>query len=135
MAYITRDNENEVGGVVLKASTTETSSTDTAGVTIGKGRYEIDVTISAIDVASGDEFYGILIEGNTEKDTTTWETLAANRFGHSSVNSTGVSDSATTYKFIVDNPLDYQLRVSSVIGGTSPSITYAVTAYRVPRRA
>ena len=135
MAYITWDNENEVDGVTLKASTTETASTTTAGVIIGKGNYEIEIIISAIDVASGDEYYGLLIEANTQNTTGTWYTLAANRFGHSTVNSTGVSDSAFTYKLRVENPHDHQMRVRSVIGGTSASITYSVLAHRVPRRA
>ena len=135
MNWVTQPTDVIVGPLALKASGAEAVSTDNTAVEIGKGQYRIDFVVTAIDVASTDEFYNLNLEVNTRAATTTWKILGSVCIGTDGATAQDADDTTGTYSLIVNNPYDYQIRVASKIAGTSPSITYAVNAYPLARKA
>ena len=84
--------------------------------------------VSAIDVADGDESYQFVIEGSDDNAFAASEELARMHLGHNSV--LVGSQSADAGRYVVGfgnkrNSRAYRyLRLSFVVAGTSPSITF-----------
>lgn len=108
-----------VGGTALKAAGLETASAQGSGVLVGRGWFQIEVTVSAVEVASNDERYAIDIEANTADATTTWKRLATVLdIGALEVTGRQADDAVGTYVAAVYNPYDYQIRYASHVVGT-----------------
>ena len=137
MAQATWPADKITGGVSLKASGAVTTDTTETAVELGKGRYDLYVSISAIETASGDEFYHILLEGNTRNTTGTYYEIGEiGSFGAATPTGRASADTAANFWRTVENPLDYQVRVRTYTNGSiSTGITFSVTAYPVNRKA
>lgn len=126
-------------GTTLKSSANVTGSTDNpeTAVEVGGGRFEIVTTVSAIDVASNDEHYTVVLEANTRDATSTWYEIGV-LFAGGAKETTGkaADDAADEYVIDVFNPYDYQVRVRTyLIGSTASGITFGAVAYPLPVRS
>lgn len=128
--------EMNLGGLALKASSAVTASAQSSGVFVGKGKFRIVTTVTAVDVAGTDELYCIDLEANTAAATSTWFTLATLLSGGHTTVAKKPTLVAGTYVTIVENPYDYQVRVTTTItAGSTASITFSVDAYPVETNA
>lgn len=127
--------EMNLGGTALKASGAVTSSTQETAVFVGKGKFRIVTTVSAVDVAGTDEGYVVNLEANTAAVTGTWFKLATLVAGGATAVWKQPSIVIGTYVTIVQNPYDYQVRVTTTSLAASSSITFAVDAYPVETNA
>lgn len=121
----------KLGAVALKAAGLEAASTNSTAVEVGKGKFRAVLTWTACEVDTGDEFYNIVIEANTRAVTGTWKKIASlGCYGCAALTSDTVTPAAGAYEMIVDNPYDYQVRVTSYIRGTfGTGMNYSVDAY------
>jgi hypothetical protein len=124
-----------IGGLALKASGAVTSSTQETAVIVGKGKFRIVTTVTAVDVASTDEGYVVNLEANTAAATSTWFTLATLLAGGATTVWKMPSVVIGTYVTIVENPYDYQVRVTTTCLASGSSITFSVDAYPVESNA
>ena len=130
MAVATWSPDGKLGGVEIVASTAVTADANSTGVVVGKGKIRIVVDVTAIEVASNDEFFNIDIEANTEADTSTWYRIGNLCLGADGATGRAADDAIDEYEFIVDNPYDYQIRAATYVNGTiSTGITFSITAY------
>jgi hypothetical protein len=97
---------------------------------IGKGRQDMSliVDVAALDVASGNELYDLLLQGcNAQDFSTAIENLAHIELGHTSVRKGGARTSPIgRYAIPVSNELlgEFEfVRLRLVAAGTTPSIT------------
>jgi hypothetical protein len=129
--------EMEIGGTALKATGAITASTQGSGVEVGKGKFRIVMTISAIEIASNTENYIVDIEANTRTASSTWFTIGSfGIFGAQEMQ--GKPDSVIgRYVLIVENPYDYQIRytMSTAASGISTGINMTIDAYPVETNA
>jgi len=131
MAVATWSPDGKLGGVEIVASTAFTGdTTNSDGVTVGKGKMRIVVAVTAIEVASSNELFNIDIEANTEAASTTWYRIGNLCLGAAEVTGRAADDAIDEYEFIVDNPYDYQIRATTyVVGSVATGITFSITAY------
>jgi hypothetical protein len=128
--------EMEIGGTALKAAGLVAVSTQETAVVVGKGKFRIVTTVTALEIASNDELYIIDLEANTASATTTWYTIAT-LAALSATEIIGKPDSVVgRYVTIVENPYDHQVRVTtSVKGSIATGINFTVDAYPVESNA
>ena len=99
---------------------------------LGAARFDgrVIVDITAIDVASADETYLIRVQGsNSPTFAATNKTLATLEVGRAAATGSSAADAAGTRAEVAVtnefNGVTYRyLRVSHVLGGTTPSINY-----------
>jgi len=133
LSIATWSPDGKLDGVALKSAGAITSDTTEDAVELGKGKYRLVLAITAIDVNATDDLYTVFVDANTRNATSTWKRVTPKMcFGHSTATGDDASDSTDTYEIIVDNPYDYQLRVTTdVVGTVSTGINYTLTAYRL----
>ena len=133
LSIATWSPDGKLDGVTLKSSGAVTTDTTETAVELGKGKYRIVIAITAIDVNAADDLYSIFIDANTRNATSTWYRITPKMcFGHETATGDDDNDAADEYEIIVDNPYDYQLRVTTdVVGTVSTGITYSMVAYRL----
>lgn len=124
-----------IGGTALKASGAVTASTQETAVEIGKGKFKIVTTVTAVDVASTDEGYVINLEASTRATPATWFTLATLLAGGATAVWKMPGIIIGTYVTIVENPYDYYVRVTTTCLASGSSITFSVDAYPVETNA
>jgi len=133
MAIATWSPDGKKGAVDLKTAGLITEETNETAVYVGKGKFRIVTAITAIEVASNNELYISVIEANTRGATSTYYeigTLFAR--GAKEVTDRAADDAADEEEIIIDNPYDYQVRVTTyVVGSISTGINYTVKAYRL----
>lgn len=134
MAFINADDSTipwkGVDGTVLQASTTITSSTNTTGVEVGKGKFVVVITTTAIHQESGFDNVSFWVEANTKAATTTYTQLACLPIGDATgvgvaIGSTGVG----SFPVYINNPYDYQIRLNVDVLGSTDSVTYSAKIY------
>jgi hypothetical protein len=128
--------EMNLGGTALKAAGLVAADAQTTAVFVGKGKFRVVTTISAIEIASNDEVYIIDLEANTGAVTGTWFTLAT-LFAGGATEKINKPDSVVgTYVTVVENPYDYQVRVAtSVLGSIATGINFTVDIYPIESNA
>ena len=133
MAIGTWSPDGKLGAVALKAAGLIITETNETAVYVGKGKMRIVTNITAIEVASNNELYISVIEANTRGATSTWkEVLTLFARGAKEVTDRAADDAADEEEIIVDNPYDFNVRVTTyVIGSISTGINYTVDAYRL----
>lgn len=112
--------DGKLGALSLKAAGLITADGTATAVEIGKGKYRIVLTTTAVEIASNNELYVVELEANTRNTTTTWYTIGTLAvLGAKEVTGrdTDTAD-AGVYEIIVDNPYDYQVRVRYYVNGT-----------------
>jgi hypothetical protein len=125
-----------IGGTALHAAGLFTASAQDTGVELGKGKFKIVTTITAIEVDTTGEAYIIDIEASTRAAPTVWFTLGTAFAGGKADTTKKVVAAAGTYVTIVENPYDYLVRVTlSVLGSPSTGINFTVDAYPVESNA
>lgn len=134
MAYTVADwsPDGKLGGVALKAAGLITADGTETGVELGKGKYRIVLTTTAVEIASNDELYVVELEANTRYATSTYYTIGTVAvLGASEVTGRDTDTAAAdSYEVIVDNPYDYQVRVRYYVNGTiATGCNFSVTAY------
>jgi hypothetical protein len=129
MAYATWSSDAKLGGVALKAAGLIAADTNSTAVNVGKGKYRIVTNMTAIEVASNDEHYTIVLEGSSD-GTNFYEIGTLASVGASEITGRAADDTADEVEVIVDNPYDYQVRVTTYVTGTiATGINFTVTAY------
>lgn len=112
----------------LKASSAETVSTNGATVEVGEGG-ALSVSVNVTAVSGTTPTMTVVIEGS--QDNTTWYTLGT--FGSNGYNVGSVVTAVANFTVAAGPILGAlagarYIRYRSVIGGTTPSFTYVVTA-------
>jgi hypothetical protein len=131
MSIATWSPDGKLGAVALKAAGLVAASATETAVEVGKGKFRIVSNITAIETASNNEMYNVVLEANSRSATTTWNEIGT-LFARGASETTGRSadDSTDEEEIIVDNPYDYQVRVHTyVVGSISTGINYTVDAY------
>lgn len=128
---VTFPDDTKQGGITLKSAALVAASADGTSYEIGKGKYRVVVTWTACEVASADEFYNIYLEANTRNATSTYYKIASLGFyGAAAATGDTVTPSSGTMEFLVENPLDYQIRYACKVGGTvATGMNFSVTLY------
>lgn len=125
--------DGKLGGVTLKTAAAVTADTTETAVFVGKGKFRVVLTWTTCEVATGNEFYNVLLEANTRGATSTYKRIAPlGCFGHSSVTGDGSSTASTgEIEVLVDNPYDYQVRIVTYVNGTidTTGLTFGAVAY------
>jgi hypothetical protein len=125
-----------LGGVALKAAGLVAADDQSTAVIVGKGKFKLVVVISAIEIASNDEYYIIDLEANTAAATSTWFTLATLFAGGATEKVNKPDGVVGTYVTLVENPYDYQVRVATNVMGTiAAGINFTVDIYPVESNA
>lgn len=124
--------DGKLGAVSLKAAGLITADGTETAVIVGKGKYRIVLTTTAVEIASNDEFYLVELEANTSGATSTWYSigvlacLGALEVTHRDTDTAA----AESYEVIVDNPYDYQVRVRYYVNGAiATGANFTVDAY------
>jgi len=133
LSIATWSPDGKQSGVTLKAAAAVITDTVETAVEVGKGKYRLVLAITAIDADTADDLYSIFIDANSRAATTTWKRITPKMcFGHATATGDDYTDAAATYEIIVDNPYDYQLRVTTdVVGTVTTGINYSLIAYRL----
>jgi hypothetical protein len=123
--------DGKLGGVTIEASAAHGSNDATGtSVYVGKGKFRMVTAATVVKVSGTDEIYFVTVEANSRGATTTWKTIGTVfAGGYSSKTGRDTSDVADEQEVIIDNPYDYQIRTRTNFSGSSPSITYSLTAY------
>lgn len=131
MAVGTWSPDGKLGAVALKAAGLVTAEANETAVEVGKGKMRIVTNITAIEIASNNELYISVIEANTRAATSTWYEIATLfARGAKEVTDRAADDAADEEEIIIDNPYDYQVRVTTyVVGSIDTGINYTVDAY------
>ena len=133
MAIATWSPDGKLGPVVLKAAGLVAATTNETAVYVGKGKMRIVTAITAIEVASNNELYISVIEASDRSATTTWREIGT-LFARGAKEVTGrtADDSTDEEEIIIDNPYDYNVRVTTyVVGSIATGINYSVNAYYI----
>lgn len=133
MAIATWSPDGKLGAVALKAAGLVKTTTNETAVFVGKGKMRIVTNITAIEVASNNELYIAVLEVNDRNATTTWREVAT-LFARGALEVTGRSadDAADEEEVIIDNPYDYNIRVTTyVVGSIATGINFTVDAYYI----
>ena len=119
------------GGVTLKAAGLVAADTAETGVFVGKGWMIIDLTWTASEIASGDEFYNVQFQFNTQAAASTWLDDINIAFGNAALlGGAAATTAAGQMIFGLHNPYDHQVRVNTWVTGTiATGFNFAVTAY------
>lgn len=127
------DQDSLLGGVELKAAGLVAASAQGSGVTLGKGRYLIECTTTAVEIDTNDEVYSVNLEANTAAATSTWYNIGTVAlFGATEITGQKDSGAAETTYMIVENPYDNQVRYSIGVAGTiATGINIAIKAYPI----
>lgn len=120
----------DVDGTVLQASTTNTSTTQSTAVELGKGSFIVEFKVTAVHQESGFDSVILWVESNTKADTTTYVQIGAMPIGDAT--GIGVAQTTGTFGVPVDNYNDNGVRINCAMQGSTDSITYSAKAY--PRR-
>jgi hypothetical protein len=131
----TFSTDMNLGGIALKASGAVTASTQETAVFLGKGKFRIVTVVSAVDVAGTDEGYVVNLEADSSAAAATYFEIATLLAGGATTVWKKPSIVTGTYVTIVENPYDYNVRVTTTILAGSSSITFSVTAYPVETNA
>lgn len=135
MAWQTAYPNWEIGSTSLKSAGLVASTTNGTATAAGRGTYLMKIVISAIEIASGDELYGLGVQGNTLAATTTWNEIDYWSFGAAAVSPDGLAGAAGTYWFVFHNEGDNQVRVRTVVAGTvATGINYTADIYPLATR-
>jgi hypothetical protein len=138
MAIATWSPDGKIGGLTIKTLANVKGSTITNGTAyeVGKGKFKAVTKVTVLDVDANDEHYIMVVEANTRAATSTWYeigTLFAG--GAHEVTGRAADDAADEYEIILDNPYDYQVRVTTyILGSTNVGITSSVILYPLSRK-
>lgn len=131
MAIANWSPDGKLGAVTLKAAGLVAETTNETAVYVGKGKMRIVTNITAIEVASNNELYIAVIEANDRSASTTWREIGT-LFARGAKEVTGRTDddSIDEEEIIIDNPYDYQVRVTTyVVGSIATGINFTAKAY------
>lgn len=131
MAIGTWSPDGKLGAVELKAAGLVAADANGSAVYVGKGKMRIVSNITVIEVASNDEHYTAVIEANTRAATSTWKEIGT-LFARGALEITGraADDAVDEEEIVIDNPYDYQIRVTTYVTGTiATGINFTVNAY------
>ena len=117
----------DMGGTVLQASTTITSSTASTGVELGKGLMAIEIKVTAVHQESGFDAVIFYAEANTKADTSTYEQFSEKAIGDAT--GIGIAFGTGTYVIYGNNDNDNDVRINCKMQGSTDSITYSAKAY------
>ena len=118
--------------VTLQASTTETSTFQTTGVSISDyNEAYIHVDITAFDRTTGDEL--LVLEVEVSNDNTTWvhrQTVVEEETAGDVTTVTGDADrgkikATGDYIVFIKGGLGMYIRLNGTLAGTTPSVTYS----------
>jgi hypothetical protein len=123
----------DTGAVTADAAATVSSVAQILDLGTGKVTGVVKVYVSALDVASGDELYTILVQGSSSSSFASSNVnLVSKRFGDSSVTLASSDSVVGEYEIPFtneDNGTLYRyLRLYTDVAGTTPSITYRAHA-------
>jgi len=137
MIIATWTPDGKVGPFALKASGALTASANGTAYEVGKGKFRIVTAVTAIVVTANTEHYTVVIEANSRAASTVWNEIGvAFSGGAKEVTGRSADDAADEYEIIVDNPYDYQIRVTHyIVGSSDVSITDSVKAYPLDIKA
>lgn len=118
-------------GEALKAAALVATDTAETAVFVGRGKFWIELTWTALEIATGDEVYFVQFQHNTVAAASTWLDGATLAFGNAALMG-GAAASASSGKLVVGlwNPYDHQVRVNTWVTGTiATGFNFSVSAY------
>jgi len=118
---------NTVGGKVLSASGQVTSSTEGAGVFVGRGLFMCELTVTSILLGSGFDTINFMIERNTMRATGQWTNIGQLVLGDAT--GIGVALGIDVYTFPIWNDGDNQVRVYTYVNGSASAVTWSAKLY------
>jgi len=124
----------ENGPLAVAASATYTTDTTGTAVTIGKGRFDLKVNVSALTLGTSFDTVTLMVERNTLKSTSTWVSLCTPLVIGADADGAGEAVSTGDYVFGLNNTGDHQIRVKTYLSGSASSITYSANAYPLASR-
>lgn len=128
LEYATSAGTRRGSVVALKASSAETASTTGGAVDTGTSAVNALVTVAVTAASGTTPTMTVVLEGSVDgTDWVTLGTVGANGYatGTTSTAPSNFTAAATTLAVV---PAVQFIRSRSVIGGTTPSFTYSVTA-------
>jgi len=126
-------NDSKLGGVTLKAAGLIAADNSATAVYLGKGNYRLVITWTACEVATGDEFYNIVIEGDRRDAAATYYKVGAlGCYGAANATGDTVTPESGSFEVGMLNPLDNNVRVRTYVNGTvATGMNFAVVAYPI----
>lgn len=126
-------------GALTATATTQVGGVD-ASIDLGSSRFQkgsVVIDVSAIDVANGDEFYAIVLQGSNTSNFASFQEVARMTLGDSSVNGSS-TDSVIGRRVMYWDNVGHvaagealpqrHLRMRVLVGGTTPSINFQAWA-------
>jgi hypothetical protein len=119
------------GGVAIRAAALVAADGADTGVFVGKGWMIIDLVWTACEIATGDEFYNVQFQFNTQAAASTWLDDINIAFGNAALlGGAAATAAAGEMIFAIHNPYDHQVRTNNWVTGTiATGFNYAATAY------
>jgi hypothetical protein len=115
--------------LVLAASATYTTDTTTTAVFTGQGKMWVEIVVTAYTGGSGVENVEIWVERNTVANTVDWVPLGNITLGDAA--GIGMAMTTGTFRKLIYNTGDYQLRLNVQPYGSASSVTFSANIYPV----
>ena len=119
------------GGTAINASATYTSDNTGTAVTLGKGRFDLFVDVTALTLGTGFDTVTLVVERNTAAATSTWISVCPPIVIGGDATGAGEAVGVGDYVVGLNNTGDHQIRIKTYLSGSATSVTYSATAYPV----
>ncbi len=125
-----KNDKDQNGGIVLRASAAATETGASTEVTVGKSAVDVLFQWAVTDIDGNNELYCLTVEGNTKDDESTWNVLGMWCLGATEVLAS-MGDAPATGKKMIGVKADHQIRVKHWISGAGvgAGITYSAKAF------
>lgn len=126
------------GAIELKAAGLVAADTAHSAVLVGRGPFAVRLAWTAAEIATGDEFYSVVVEANTLDVPGTWIQIGVLLVAGASAVIGGAAATAATgaVKQGFINPNDYQIRLRTWVNGTiATGINYSADLYPIENLA
>jgi len=116
-------------GTVLVASNKIAASTQTAGLEVDTGRYDVVVDVTDFELGVSYDTCIVYVEANSADATTTWQQLPGALVLGDAAGAGPLLSATGTFKLCIDNQKDSSIRLNIQFLGSTQSLTYSAKVY------
>jgi hypothetical protein len=131
-AIVIPSRSSLLGGTELKAAGLIAADTGHAAIAMGHSVFAVQMDWTACEIATGDEFYMVTVEANTEAATSTWTNIGVLAVLGATALVGGEGDAPATgnVRAAFFNPYNHQVRLKTWVTGTiATGINFSAKAY------
>lgn len=133
-AIVIPSRSSLLGGTELKAAGLIAADTGHTAIAMGHSVFAVQMDWTACEIATGDEFYMVTVEANTESATSTWTNIGVLAVLGATAVVGGEGDAPATgsARGAFFNPYNHQVRLKTWVNGTiATGINFSAKAYPI----